>query len=94
MTDTTAKPESAQGGSETQHYPATWDSDETVWYTPLVPAIDCVYDVELPSGRAQVNRFDFNLAYACDKYVQLENTVWIKARNVKVLGLANQRVAS
>ena len=53
-----------------------------------IPLIEQTYVVILPSGRkAKLNCFDMNLAMFCggDKYIQLEDTSWIKATSLKII---------
>jgi hypothetical protein len=53
-----------------------------------IPLVERTYDVILPSGRqVRVNRFDMNLAMAFggEKYIQLEDTSWIRAKFLKIV---------
>ena len=64
---------------------ATWDKQQAVNGIPL---IDRTYKVKRPNGDvAEVNRFDFNLAYCADRdtYIQCTDTGWIRIRNLTVL---------
>lgn len=46
-----------------------------------IPTIEQTVRKRTPSGRnVEANRFDFNLAYCLDKYVQCTDSSWIKAR--------------
>ena len=49
--------------------------------------IDRTYTVRLPNGKkAKVNRFDYNLKYTTDSYVQLTDGSWNKARSLQIIG--------
>ncbi len=59
-----------------------------------IPVIERTYDVVLPSGRhGKVNCFDMNLATFCggERYLQLEDTSWIKAKCLRVLPKAGAK---
>lgn len=62
-----------------------WSAAQICWAseqeTSGVPRIEQTVKALTPSGRAvEANRFDFNLAYCTNRYVQLTDGSWMKAR--------------
>lgn len=66
-----------------------WNKTQAAWRKEQdrqgIPTIEQTVRAFTPSGRAvEVNRFDFNLAYATNSYVQLTDGSWIKACVLKI----------
>lgn len=57
---------------------AAWSAEQDALDIPM---IEQTVKARTPSGRpVEVNRFDFNLAFCTDSYVQCTDSGWIKAR--------------
>lgn len=64
---------------------AEWSRVQTDWAALQteggIPTIEQTVKAKTPSGLSvEANRFDFNIAFACDRYVRCTNGSWIKAR--------------